>query len=452
MGHELIIQSPHRYNLRGQGTVPSGGTKDLHSLRNGCIAAVALAVVIGCGGGGGNAGGGGGANGGGGGNTNPVPTVVLDDVAQVQLLFASGQGRRAPGSTYATIQNFQIQNGPTDFVPSTFQGSAAPIRTQLDGYSLNAATFSEYMSTPERIFTELPIEIARIDREDSSGNLQTVFTGPYRTSPPFKLRGTLMPGRQSSIQINLNDSIVSVTGNTLNFNRAAFERENYDPADNRVNSFLTDMVSFDLSAVPVAERPEMLNGNGACDRVFFSGDLIGLGKGFGTPGSFELLSPLVIDEGVLKAKSTVGGRPIPGTYTALEPDPRDPFNPDANISALLGIFREHDEVLTDIPEFTVLVLPNSRGSIDNHVVAFLSAGGKITKIWQGVARFNNNTSGVIEIWSLDQLDDGTANNKAKGTINYTKSGGVVKKGTVSFSVKPSGFPFPDTGGFAVFRR
>lgn len=421
-------------------------------MRNGCIAALAVAVVIGCGGGGGNAGGGGGGAGGGSGGTNPVPTIVLDDVAQVQMLFASGQGRRAPGSTYATIQNFQVQNGPTDFVPSSFQGSASPIRTQLDGYSLNSVTFSEYQSTPERIFTQLPIEIARVDREDSSGNLQTVFTGPFRTSPPFKLRMNMMPGRQSSIQVNLNDAIISVAGNALSFNRAQFERENYDPADNRVNSFLSDMVSFDLTGVPALERPNMLNGGGTCDRVFFSGDLIGVGKGFDTLGSFELLSPLVIDEGVLKAKSVVGGRPVPGTFSAVEPDPRDPFNPDAHISALLGIFREHDEVLADIPAFTVLILPNSRGSSDNQVVAFLSAGGRITTLWQGVARFNSSTAGVIEIWSLDQLDEGTANNKAKGTINFTKVGGVVKKGTVSFSVKPAAFPFPDTGGFAVFRK
>jgi hypothetical protein len=427
-----------------------GGTKELRHFRNWCIASAMVAVVIGCGGGSGAGGGGNGGGSGGGGQL--VPTVLLGDVAQVQMLFASGQGRRAPGSTYATLQNFQIQNGPVDFVPSTFQGSSGPIRSQLDGYSLNSVVFSERIIDPEKTFVQLPIEILRVEQEDSGGVLQTIFTGPFRTNPPFKLRATLMPGRQTSIQLNLNDSIVTVANNVLNFDRGQFERENYDPADRRVNGFLSDMVSFDLSSVPAVERPEMLNGSGACDRVFFSGDAIGIGRGFNTQGSFELLNPLVVDEGVLKAPATVGGRPIPGTYSVLEPDPRDPFNDAATIAALQGIYREHTEVLTDIPAFTVLVLPNTRGDINNQVVAFLSSGNTITKCWQGVARFNKATSGIIEIWSLDQLDEGTAFNKAQGTLTFTKEGGVVKKGVVSFSTTPSGFPFPLTGGFAVFRR
>jgi hypothetical protein len=424
----------------------------LRSFRNWCIASAALALVIGCGGGGGA--GGGGNTGGSGGSSGgaAVPTVVLGDVSQVQMLYASGQGRRAPGSTYATIQNIQIQNGPTDFAPSTLQGSASPIRTQLDGYSLNSALFAETVTGAEKVFTELPIEILRVDEEDSTGNLQTVFTGPFRTTPAFKLRATLMPGRQTTIQLNLNDSMVTVANNNLTFNRAQFERENYDPADRRVNGFLSDMVMFDISGIPQADKPNMVSGGGAADKVFFSGDAIGLGRGFNSNGSFELLNPLVVDQGVLKAPTTVGGRPIPGTYSVLEPDPRDPFNASANIAALQGIYRAHTEVLADIPEFTVLVLPNSRGSSDNQVVAFLSQGGAIKRCWQGVARFNSNTSGVIEIWSLDQLDEGTANNKAKGTLNYTKTGGVVKTGTVSFSQLPTGFPFPRTGGFAAFRR
>jgi hypothetical protein len=124
----------------------------VETLKKALLLFAAAAVVIGCGGGGTDAGGTTGGTGGtGGSGGRGVPTVNLSGEAQIQVLFASGQGRRAPGSQIAVIQDVQLQNSVIDFVPTTQQGSQSPLRIMLDGYSLNARLFSENLNgLPEK--------------------------------------------------------------------------------------------------------------------------------------------------------------------------------------------------------------------------------------------------------------------------------------------------------------
>jgi hypothetical protein len=424
-------------------------------LKKALLLFAAAAVVIGCGGGGTDAGGTTGGTGGtGGSGGRGVPTVNLSGEAQIQVLFASGQGRRAPGSQIAVIQDVQLQNSVIDFVPTTQQGSQSPLRIMLDGYSLNARLFSENLNgLPEKRLTQFPLKVNQIEEDTGSGS-NVVYSGPpVSFDPPFAARVTLFPGRQTTMQVNLNDAILSYDNNTGNvvLNRSQFQAENYDVADNRINGFISDYVAFDLTGLPAADRPSM-QGGAPADYVHYSGEAIAISKGFDVPDSFEILNPVVIDQGVIRRPTVVGGDLTPGTYTVLEPDPRDPFNTNSRIVALKGIYRQYNEVLLDVPDFAMVVFPNSRGSQDNQVVCFnRSASGRITAFFQGVVRFTGSTAGSIQVWSVDQVDEGTANNIASGFIEFSKVNGVVRRGKFTFQRVPSGFAFPKEGEFVVFR-
>jgi hypothetical protein len=424
-------------------------------LKNWIGALLIGALVVGCSGGdlgAGTNGGGGGSTGGDGGRG--IPTVNLGSSAQVQVLYLSGQGRRAPGSQIAVFKNIKVSNSVTDFAPTAQQGSFAPVRVQLDGYTINQHTFT-YTLAPRSIktFTQFPLEIAQIDEENVGGGTTTLFSGPpVLIRPFFNINLPLFSGRQTTLTVNVNDAMIQYDSvNGVAFNRTQFENENYSPGENRINGTLSDMVAFDVSGMPANERPKLLNGQVA-DMVHFSGDLIGISKGFDVPGTFNLLNPAVIDSGLVKRPVTLPGREAPGTYSVQEPDPRDPFGGGSKITAMAGFYRPYTEVLSNIGDFAMVVIPNSRLGADNQVVMFSRDGaGKIKAMFQGVARFSGASSGTIEVWSIDQLPAGTANNLVSGTLNFAKADGIVRSGTFTFQDPPAGFKFPTTGGFVVFR-
>lgn len=414
------------------------------------VAFTAGAVVIGCGGGSGLDGLTGGNTGGGGGTGRTVPAPNLGSKAQVQVLYLSGQGRRAVGSQVAVMNNIRVFNSPTDFMPSDHQGSGSPIRVQLDGYTLNQFVFDVPLTTggQSKTFNQFPLEIAQIDEV----GVGTVFSGPpFLVSPFFPINLQLFPGRQTTLQVVLNDAMLSFDSQTgVSFDRQQFEIENLSPTNNKINGFLSDMFAFDVSGLPAVQRPLLTNGNRA-DTVHFSGDSIGISAGFDAVGSFEMLSPIVIDQGVLKKETVVGGRKAPGIYTVMEPDPRDPFG-DAKVVAIQGIHRPYTDVLTNLSDFGMVAIPTTRSSSTYQVVMFnRDSAGTITAMWQGVLLTTSATKGVLRLFSLDQLPDASAAPRATGEVNFTMSNGMVKTGTFSVTSRPSSFPFPATGGFAVLR-
>jgi len=282
-------------------------------LKKWLIAFTASAVLIGCGGGSGTGNGGGGGGGGNGGNRG-IATANLGHFGQGQILLLSGQGRRGSTSLIAVIDNLRVYNSPTDFQPEDLQNSGSPLRVQLDGYTLNQFVFNVPLSVggPAKSFTKFPFEIAKIDQIEN-GNTTTLYSGPpVLFTPFFELNMQLFPGRQTTVQVVLNDQILSFD-QTLGvvFDRAAFETENYAPFNEKLNAFLSDMIEFDVSALAGADRPALSNGNRA-SMVHFSGDSIGISSGFDIDGSFEMLNPVVIDQGVIKRPVVLGGRQAPG--------------------------------------------------------------------------------------------------------------------------------------------
>ncbi|HRI74449.1 MAG TPA: hypothetical protein PLB31_08260, partial [Fimbriimonadaceae bacterium] len=183
-----------------------------------------------------------------GGTGRAIPDSKLGNVATMQFLYLSGQGRRAVDSKIAQVTFAQLQNSSSDFAPREQQGSGNGIRVQLDGYTLNSLTFEERIdlnTTAARGFAQYPLSVSQIDQTTTSGN-STLWRGNFTVSPPLNVNARLFPGRQTTLQMKLNDAILdtqTVSGVTSpTFNRAQFESENYDPVDNRVNGFLSDHV------------------------------------------------------------------------------------------------------------------------------------------------------------------------------------------------------------------
>lgn len=429
-------------------------------MRKWWIAYVALAVVIGCGGGGGGGGstsasaGTPGGGPGGGETTGGVPTVNLATGTDVQIYYLSGAGRRAAGSQTAVLKNIRVQNGGTDQLPTSQTGTNVSIK--LDGYTDNSFNFSSTLpaGAVNKVYTEFPFRVDQMLEEQGDGSLSTVFNGVFEVNPPLALDMTLYAGRQVTLQVNIHDQMLRYDGTNVVFDRALFEAENYDPIDNKMNAFLSDHVSFDLTAMANGKRPSMLNGQVA-NRVFFTGDQIAVSRGWDAVGTFNVLNPVFIEDGSIKQPSNTGGVPLPGSYTVVEPDPRDVAGL-LQITSLQGRWREYTEVLGNVQNgstVNMIVMPNSRRTNEMQVVAFSRNGsGQITEMWQGVAKFNGASS-TVELYSLDQLDEGTGNNPATGTLtSFTVQNGVVTQGKFNITSAPAGFPLATSGDFVVFRR
>lgn len=418
------------------------------------IAFTASAVLIGCGGGNGLGGStsGGGTTTSGGGGGNALPVSLLNGPAQAQVLYLTGQGRRA-ASQIAVLENIRIYNTATDFQPDLSAGVGSPLRLRLDGYTLNQYVFDVTVPAAGKTYNQFPFEVARMD--DTDGN--TLFSGPpVLFTPFFNLNMQLLPGRQTTVQVIVNDQILKFdNANGVVLDRAAFEAENYAPFNNKINGFLSDMVSFDVSNLAPADRPAVSNGDRASN-VHFSGDSIGISGQFRLENgeqkaTFDMLNPVVIDSGKLLMPKVIGGRQAPGVYTVMEPDPRDPFG-NAKIVAIQGIYRKYTEVLGNLGTFQMVALPTTRSTSTNQVVLFnRDAQGTITAMWQGIVDFNKATAGTLRLFSLDQLPDATATPRATGTVSFTKVNGVVRNGTFSVANAPANFPFPTKGSFMVLR-
>lgn len=424
-----------------------------HALRNWWIGFVAAAVLVaGCGGSGG-----GGVAGGGGGGGGPAPTPVfrtaLPAGAGVSVLFISGQGRRAEGSLVADLGFIRMQNGTGDIVPT---GAAAnQLRFPLDGYAISSVDFTLELpgEATTRAYTELPIQLDRMGLETATGSTSWVFNGPPVTLGSFPLDATLMPGRNTSVAIKLNDASLTLTGGAPVFDRALFEGENLDPVDGRINAFLSDFVSFDVSNVPAAQRPVLRSG-AAASMVHFSGDNSAISSGFDTDGTFNMLFPNLgaPDEGVIRRPSQAVGQNLPGVWTILEPNPQDPLAA-TRVSSLQGSWKPFTDVVLDSPDMGMLVFPNSRRSMQRDVVVWQRSGGVITRLYKGHASFTGETGNAsFRVWPISNLVDASVTGEVTGNLSIAStSGGLARSGAFTFTATPPGFSAA-SGRWIMFAR
>ncbi|MBS1709800.1 MAG: hypothetical protein JSS65_13895 [Armatimonadetes bacterium] len=433
-------------------------------MRKWLIAFVAGAVVVGCTGGNGGIIGGSsgttagttsGSTGTTGGNSRQIATVSLPSrAAQANIVILSGQGRRSSGDNHATFNIFRWGQGQLNIVPTVFQGSLSGIDCNLGLPSMNNTVFTEDLGegVAAKSFTTLLMEVWDYAVEDQFGNVVSQYAahgGLPVSLPNLPINATLVAGRQTTIQTYLNDSSISMAGPNIVFDQAGWNNDNLPGGLTALPGFLSDFVSFDLTPMAPSERPNMQLG-GAADKAMFTGDQTGLALGTNSVGSFDLYSTSFVESGVLTPPKVLGGAPAPGTYNVLEPDPRGTPPTAALVAAVQGIWRPYTDVLTNVPAFTMLILPTTNANGQHQVVAFNKSGTGVSALWYGTATLSGTSSGTVTLHPIKEL--GAPTTTATGTLGtFTVSGGIVVDGKFTMSAPPSGWPFPATGDFVVFR-
>jgi hypothetical protein len=347
-----------------------------------------------------------------------------------------------------------MQNGSADVVPGGATGSK--LQFALDGYTPNSVDFSLEVDPglPWKAFTQLPVRVDRMFIERAGGTLDSVYGGPsVEFTPYFPLDATLYAGRSTSVAVKLNDGSLTLTPTGPALDRTVFEQENLDPVEGEIQSFLSDFVSFDISNVPAGERPLLNNGSTAAT-IHFSGDNVGLSNGFDTADSFNMLFANLTapDTGKIVRPVPLGDTVSPGTWTLLEPDPRDPLLLP-QITSLLGTWRPHTEVLRNVPEVAMLILPNSRRTGARTIVLFRTQGGRITSLWHGTAQFSAETgTHNIEVFPIRGIREADVTGSITGTLTVNKlSSGLAKSGTFTLASAPAGIGAA-TGNWLMFTR
>ncbi len=385
-----------------------------------------------------------------------VPAVAMDTTAtDVRIVFLSGQGRRSPGSQYVKFNNIRFHNALTDRIPTVFNGSLDGTNIKLDGFSVNKYSFAqEGAAAGSLLYANLSMTIWKMYEEGLSGNLIERFSGGFDV-PVIPVQMPLVPGRQLSVQMFLNDAALWWDAGTgINWDQAAFDADNGINGGNpSLRARFSDMVAFDVSNIGV--KPSMNSGPDA-EKFLVSGDGFGLARGAGTVGSFDLFSPNFIESGVITNPVTLGGPPgssAPGTYTVLEPDPSVIPPTVVNIAALQGAWRNYAETISNVGTQALIIFPTTNPTQVHTAVMVKRNGAVITDLWYGRAVLGNGSNpGALELWSVDQIDNATENNKAIGTLtNVTFVGGVVKDGDFTITTTPGGFPFTGSGTFAIYR-
>ena len=429
-------------------------------MRKWLLLFVAGAIVVGCSGGKGLAGTTGGAGGTAGTGTTgttgtpprSVPSINLATTfTDARIVFLSGQGRRSPGSQYAKLNNIRFSNGVTDQIPTQFNGSLDGVNLKLDGYSVTKFSFSQDpFAATSLLYTNLNMEVWNMYEEAVNGVRNEVFSGAFPI-PPIPVRLPLVPGRQLTVQMYLNDAcLFHDPVNDVVFDQAVFNTENGLDTSPYLQAFFSDMVSFPLTGV--ASKPNMAAG-GAADKFMVSGDARGIARGVGGSASFDLFSPNFIESGVLTNPVPLPDGTLPGSYTVLEPDPSVIPPTVVHISALQGSWRDYTEVISNVGSQALIIFPTTNANGQHTAVMIKRSGSTITDLWFGRATLNNgSTPGTLELWSVNQAAAGTENNKAVGVLtNVTFANAVLKDGNFTIASPPAGFPFTASGTFAVFR-
>ncbi len=455
----------------------------MRALRNWAFlfAAVALAAA-GCGGAGSTT-----SSGGGGGvvpDTSTPQVLLTNKPGQIELAYLSGQARStfALGDTVGTIGISQFKDSAGRTVTVSLQD---PPKVQLNGYQnqifrINAdvATITEPdtgSALSSRLFQNYRLQVTEIKQDAGSG---FVASTDIRGIPDGYLAGIrLFPGRYTTQPIFLNDAMFTLTtpddGSApfYAFNSSVFDDANGLTLRPRLQSFLSDYLAFDLSAMSAASRPNLSTTGAAAgeaaSRVYFSGDGYSLSQG-GARGVFEsinrtnfdptnadanLISGRFAPPGSLGVGAPADGVSTPGTYSLLQNDPSDP-DLLAQIVSLQGIWRNYQDRITNLGDTAAISFPSTRDD-DQQDIVFVKHDStkKITSMYYGYVDFGTSQ---IKLYPIQNITTGSIAGEVTAEVastltragNVTTSSQAIRKGTYRGLNLPG---FPATGTFAVYR-
>ncbi|HRK20596.1 MAG TPA: hypothetical protein PLX06_02225 [Fimbriimonadaceae bacterium] len=445
----------------------------------GLLFAAAAAVMVGCDGGSGSSGVGGGGGGGGVTLSSINPAIFSNSsgaFGRVEVTYNTGQGR-APGSLTAVVDRLSLVDelfpiGDSRNNVDTFLNPSRNLG--LDAYTSQSVMVNVPMSNlgfsgpvNGRFFDSFTLSFARFLEEQFNGSLQTVTDNLGNVETLDEVFGAnilALAGRTNSLQVFIDDAMITADSNGITFDRDLFEAVNLvdDGSGNMILlGHIADYVVFDISSV--ASKPTMSNSVPAT-RFWVSGDNFALSGDVGAGSEYmEVLTPLPPPiEGVFNPPVPLPGGIGPGTYTLLQNDPVD-ISGLAKIAALRGTWRNYSDANTsqsaflNLGTFECFTFPQSLDQ-DKHdmVVVSRTAGGTITNLYFGQMDFDSNS---FSIWPIAQVDDGDASNEVSGTISglLDRNGGTpstnrhVRSGT--FTITGGGVPagFASSGRFIVYR-
>lgn len=420
--------------------------------------------------------GGGGSNGGGGSTGTPGESTAFVTIPNVpgllQNVYLTGQGR-AQGDLVAIMRRVAVDDGS-----GTVQTLLNPYRRLLlNGYTQQMIQLN-VPSTVSRVFDHYNLEIQELDMDNGDGTFSAVGTGTNQpfVDQRFDAYFRVFPGRQTSIAVRLDDSMFvppQPPNNNYTFDADQFQLSNYsvvglDPA--RMNGFLCDYLMFDISNLSNSDQPPFPDATGNATALFVDGDNFAVGQlppgppdqAPPDPVPFYVLTPIGYIEG-----SGVGPRtaidpntgqsvPIPGTYSLVQSDPRDPLNPASKITALEGTYKSFTKTINSLGQnpqgFEMIAFPSTKDDGFDDIVCFNYVGNTITKLYFGHMDMN---TGEIQAWPCSQVTDASnVANEIDGTITNLDSTDFTKVRSGHYSLGATNLPatFSTTGRFVVYRR
>lgn len=439
------------------------------------LSALAAVIVIGCGG---NSGGGSGS-GSGGSTGGAIGALPGDSQAMVNLpntgtatgrlnvAFLPLQGRLLESYT-ALIRQIEVGLGPDTFV----EPLATSISFVLNGSQVQQRSASVNIPNGNsRYFDTFFLDIDTLIDDPSPGTPPSDDTlsfgtpdSPFVASMPFPASIRVLPSRETTVPIFLNDAMITLTSDTGSL-EASFLPDEFAAKNTPIQGFISDFLQFDISQMPT--RPFMSNGNPA-DEVYFSGDKYAFSDK-GANGYFEMLTNDANNPrpGEFTDPSSTGTLPTPGIYRTLVPDPTDPFG-GTTITEFYGIFRRYVDptrdsrsMVVNTSNFEVMLMPRTNDDDDLQILLIQKNGSLVQNLYWGDARMS---SGSFVAYPLANLPSGSSAGAIQGTLNgYLDRFGsplTVSSPALAASVRYgrytiTGIPpagFDASGRFIVFRK
>lgn len=398
----------------------------------------------------------GGTGGGGSSATGSIyPTFNLASSGIVQTSFLGGLDRRGTGSQVAIIDTVEYVNGTTDRIPGTESVHFPRLAVVLDEYTMNTGDIVVPFTdgSAKRSFSEFPFVVTSLNEIQADGSSIELPVGSnpaYQSPQPFDVDMNVMPGRYTAVQIRLDNQMLSFSNSSgLTFDTDKFQSVNYGVLD-KIPTFFSDYVAFDLSNMAAGDRPSM-SSTLAADQVYFSGDGIAISRGMGAGSIFELLAPVSIQSGVVSIGPVIAGRKANNTYTLTDTNPSL-----TKQAALTGVWKPFSDVINASSDVTMVAFPNNADTLSQQLVIYKTSGGKVVGMWEGQVDYDADlTGGNFKLFPVKTVDDAvpSASEQVTGTVSDLQvSGGVVRAGSWTTSSVSGPWTFGSTGVFGVFRK
>ena len=220
------------------------------------------------------------------------------------------------------------------------------------------------------------------------------------------------------------------TQNPPTFEPNQFLVANENPSDGKIDGFLSDYLSFDISHV--ASKPTMPDFPGElAQRIFLSGDFYA--EGYTTPASgkssgFDVLTAFGTMPGTYKGVDPVVGL---ATYQLTQPGPGTLNVNPGNITSLEGTWFDTTQRITATDSTLMISFPGNKDTSSQELAIIGRNGTTITSMYFGTLNFNANGNATFFAFPIADLEPGSVAGQISGTLSNlvnTNGAGVSKSG------------------------